>query len=205
MKKIVSLLALAAIVVTGFAFAEKSDTDLKVGDKAPLTSAKLIDINNKETSLENLKKEGGLLVIFSCNTCPFVVAWEDRYNGLNDLATNNNIGMVLINSNEAKRAGDDSLEKMKAHASKLGYTAPYVIDADHKIADAFGAASTPHVYLFDKDMKLVYVGAIDDNYKDASQVKETYVANAIKNLATNKPISPNQTKAIGCSIKRVKK
>ena len=205
MKKIVSLIALATIVVTGFAFVQKSETDLKIGDKAPLTSGKLIDTNNKETSLANLKKEGGLLVIFSCNTCPFVVAWEDRYNGLNDLATNNKIGMVLVNSNEAKRTGDDSLAKMKAHATKLGYTAPYVLDANHKLADAFGASSTPHAYLFDKDMKLVYVGAIDDNYKDASQVKETYLANAIKNLATGKTISPTQTKAIGCSIKRVQK
>lgn len=212
MKKILSIVALAAIVVSGFAFAKSissnaTESGIELGDKAPLlTSKKLLNPEDKKAyTLNDLKKEQGLLVVFSCNTCPFVVAWEDRYNDLQALCNNNKVGMVLINSNEAKRAGDDSPEKMLEHASKLGYEAPYLVDANHELADAFGASSTPHAYLFDKDMKLVYVGAIDDNYKDAKAVSEHYASDAIKNLATGKAINPAKTKAVGCSIKRVKK
>ena len=211
MKKILSIVALIAIVVSGLAFAKSintntSDSGIELGDEAPLLSTKKLFSPNKTAyTLNDLKKEQGLLVIFSCNTCPFVVAWENRYNDLQALCNNNKIGMVLVNSNEAKRAGDDSPEKMLEHASKLGYETPYLVDTNHELADAFGASSTPHAYLFNKDMKLVYVGAIDDNYKDANAVNEHYASDAIKNLATGKTISPAKTKAVGCSIKRVKK
>ena len=206
MKKLAFVLV-AAISAVAMAFTGPDDEkleELKIGQQAPLTNMKMKEISGKLESLQSLKGDGGLLVVFSCNTCPFVIGWEDRYNDLHALATNNHIGMVLINSNEAKRGGDDSLEKMKVHAGEQKYTMPYVVDENHQLADAFGAKATPHVFLFDKDMKLVYKGAIDDNMKDKDSVKEEYLNDALKQLATGKKIKVNESKALGCSIKRVK-
>jgi hypothetical protein len=111
----------------------------------------------------------------------------------------------LINSNEAKRKGDDSIEEMMKHANEKGYSdIPYLVDENSKLANAFGAKTTPHVFLFDKEMRLVYEGAIDDNHKSKAEVKASYLNNAILNLSEGKAIDPNNTKALGCSIKRVK-
>lgn len=177
---------------------------LSIGAKAPeLIAKQMTSANDESISVKSLAKANGTLVIFSCNTCPFVIAWEDRYPSLKKLADKNKIGFALVNSNAAKRSGDDSKGNMKSHASEKGYgNIPYLIDKNSALANAFGAKTTPHVFLFDKDWKLVYEGAIDDNHKDASAVKEDYLNNAIKNLANDKAIDPNNTKAIGCSIKR---
>ncbi|MBL6645553.1 MAG: thioredoxin family protein [Flavobacteriales bacterium] len=184
--------------------------ELNPGDKAPSADLKMTNIDGQDWSLVDLAGENGVLVMFSCNTCPFVVGregksegWEGRYNDVATLARENGIGSVLVNSNEAKRKGDDSLEEMKLHALEAGYIMPYVVDVNHKLADAFGARTTPHVYLFDKDFRLVYKGAIDDNVNAASEVEETYLKDAIQRMAEGKKVKPAVTKAIGCSIKRV--
>lgn len=180
-------------------------TQLQIGDKAPKTDLKLKNIDGKMTTLADLNKENGLCVIYSCNTCPWVVAWEDRYNQLYKECDELGVGFVLVNSNEAKREGDDSMAAMQAHAEEQGYLDfPYLVDKNHQLADAFGATKTPDVFLFDADMKLVYKGAIDDNSKDKNAVEEAYLANAIKALSKGKKIDPAETKALGCSIKRVK-
>lgn len=182
---------------------------LKIGKKAPLADKLMKDVSGAEVSLNSLKKENGLLVIFSCNTCPFVVGnfinegWEGRYNDVYDISQKNNIGMVLINSNEAKRPGVDSYEAMVKQSNKMNYKASYTLDKNHKIADAFGAKTTPHIFLFDKNMKLVYKGSIDDSVKSKEKVKEYYLKNAMINLANEKEINPKETKNIGCSIKRI--
>jgi hypothetical protein len=148
-------------------------------------------------------------VIFSCNTCPFVVGsdgsegWQNRYPALAELSKKNSVGFVLVNSNEAKRTGDDSMEQMKAHYTANKYKGYYVVDKDHKVADAFGARTTPHVFLFDKSMKLVYTGAIDDNVGSAAAVKEHWLDTAIANMVAAKPIDPPSTRNMGCSIKRL--
>jgi len=183
---------------------------LEIGKSAPMSDVKMKDISGKEMSLNDIKQEKGLVVIFSCNTCPFVVGgkgegWEGRYNGVHDMCTKNDIGMVLVNSNEAKRDGDDSFKEMQSHAKAEGYKSYYVVDENHKLADAFGAKTTPHVYMFNGDMNLVYKGAIDDNVDSSADVKETWLENAISNLAAGKAIDPNSTRNSGCSIKRVKK
>lgn len=184
--------------------------ELNPGDKAPSADLKMTNIDGQDWSLIDLAGENGVLVMFSCNTCPFVVGregksegWEGRYNEVAAVARENGIGSVLVNSNEAKRKGDDSLEEMKLHALEAGYIMPYVVDTNHKLADAFGARTTPHVYLFDKDLRLVYKGAIDDNVNAASEVEETYLKDAIGRMAEGKKVKPAVTKAIGCSIKRV--
>jgi thioredoxin-related protein len=165
----------------------------------------MMDVSDEKMSLKEVTSEQGLLVIFSCNTCPFVVMWEDRYAQLEEKCAETGLGMVYINSNQAKRDGDDSVEAMKAHAKKMDYSYPYLIDENSALANAFGAKTTPHIYLFNKDNELVYKGAIDDNYKNIEAVKEPYLLNAIDELLAGKKISLAETKAVGCSIKRVKK
>lgn len=209
MKRSFFLLSLAALAIGVFAFIPKEGDDKKdietiaIGTVAPKLNYTMKDVEGKEHMLRALAKDKGLLVVFSCNTCPFVVAWQDRYNELFDLCQKNNIGMVLVNSNEAKRKGDDSVEKMKAHAEKNNYKALYVVDENHELADAFGAKTTPHVFLFNNQFSLVYKGAIDDNYKDKEAVEETYLKNAIEQMAGDKEVDVKETKALGCSIKRV--
>ncbi len=201
MKKVIPLLVLLTSVFIWIAAAPGEG--LGIGDKAPMIDYKMTGVDGKSYTLENVKQKNGLLVVYSCNTCPFVIAWEDRYNDLDAMCKEKGIGMVLVNSNEAKRGGDDSMEAMSKHNKKLGYTMPYVVDEKSKLANAFGARTTPHVFLFDSEMKLVYKGAIDDNYKDKDAVSKTYLQDALKNLSEGKPITPNSTKSIGCSIKRV--
>lgn len=175
---------------------------LELGAEMPEADKMKCVVSNNEVYLDELAEENGLLVIFSCNTCPFVVAWENRYPIINELATDNNIGFALVNSNFLKRNDEDSPEAMKEHAKKHQYRWPYLIDKESILANKFGAQTTPHVFLFDKNMKLVYKGAIDDNYKDASKVEQFYLKDAINSLAKNEEIAVKETRNLGCSIKR---
>lgn len=197
-------LTVAGLILMGalISWGNYSD-ELKIGATMPKADVKMMDVSGKNFTLANLKKENGLLVVFSCNTCPFVIAWQDRYNELADLAKKNNIGMVLVNSNEAKRDGEDSLDEMKAHAKTNKYTMHYVVDKNHVVADAFGADRTPHVFLFDKENKLTYRGAIDDNYRDKSKVKHTYLKDALSAQGAGKAIATKTSKSLGCTIKRL--
>lgn len=197
------------ILFSSLVAAQNPET-LAIGTAAPATEVKMMDISGKEYSLSDLKKPGGLLVVFSCNGCPFVVGsegsegWEGRYDELRTLAESNNIGMALINSNEAKREKGDDLKSMKTRAEEHGFAkCRYLLDVNSAVANAFFARTTPHVYLFDGAMKLVYKGAIDDNVDDSKKVKEPFLKNAIQNLAAGKKIKPAETKPVGCSIKRV--
>lgn len=178
---------------------------LDLGANIPMSEQMMIGVSDQEMSLNDIIEENGLLVIFSCNTCPFVVMWEDRYLQLEEKCQKKNVGMVYLNANKAKRDGEDSLEAMKAHAKKMGYSYPYLIDKNSALANAFGAKTTPHIYLFNKQKKLVYKGAIDDNYQDVTKVKENYLLDAIDQMVAGKEILIAQSKAIGCSIKREKK
>ena len=182
-----------------------------IGEKAPLVDNPMLGVDGTTHTLSDLNGDNGLLVIFSCNTCPFVVGngtktegWEGRYNGLAELAASLNIGMVLINSNEAKREGDDSFAAMKNHAAEAGYTMPYVVDEGSKLADACGARTTPHVYLYNSNLELAYRGSIDDNVNRSEEVTERYLEMAMTRMAEGKKIKTAETKAVGCSIKRVK-
>lgn len=191
---------------------KEANAQLEIGTDNPSTEIMVKDISGTESTLGSLAKENGLAIIFSCNTCPFVVGregksegWENRYNGIEELASKNNVGFVLVNSNEAKRDRDDSFEEMVKHASEAGYNnIKYVVDENHVIADAYGAKTTPHVFLFNKENKLVYKGAIDDNVDSKDEVKETYLVDAINNLVEGKEITPAETRNMGCSIKRIK-
>lgn len=159
-------------------------------------------IEGEERSLKELAGPNGLLVIFTCNTCPFVKAWDDRYGTVHDLAKERDVGTVLLNSNTEKRDKGDSFEDMKRYAEAHHPGIPYLIDKGSKTANAFGAKTTPHVYLFDGDLELLYRGAIDDHYKDAEEVESFYVKDALKAMAQGEKVEPATTPAKGCSIKR---
>ena len=207
---VASALALG-VFMTSAGIAEPQP-ELAIGSKAPLADLLMMNVNDTQMSLNTAAGPNGLLVVFSCNTCPFVVGngeksdgWEGRYNETGRFAKENGVAMVLVNSNEAKRDNHDSMDAMKAHAKDKNYGMPYLLDANHQLADAFGALKTPHVYLFDGDMNLVYRGSIDDNVSDAEAVSARYVQDAITAVANGKPVGVAETKAIGCSIKRVSK
>ncbi len=134
----------------------KQIKQLQIGDKLPTSDIVMKGVNNYSTTLKNEVKENGLMVVFSCNTCPYVLAWEDRYNILASNSEAHKIGFIAINSNEAKRSNEDSFEAMEKKAKDFDYKFPYVVDKNHVVADAFGATKTPDVFLFNSDMVLVY-------------------------------------------------
>ncbi|MFZ1658953.1 MAG: redoxin family protein [Flavobacteriales bacterium] len=201
--KILACAALLSIPVTN-----KELPDLAIGDAAPATELKLKDITGDETDLRSITGANGLLVIFSCNTCPFVVGsegsegWQGRYPALAKDCADKGIGFVLVNSNDAKRDAGDSFADMQQQYKEQGYAGHYLLDQGHAMADAFGARTTPHVYLFTKDLKLAYKGAIDDNVESPSAVKEHWLNEAVAAVAAGKTPDPATTRNIGCSIKR---
>lgn len=199
MKKLIFILM--AIISVG-AFANKGASKLEIGDKAVHTDVKMADISGMEISLNDVRKENGVLVLFSCNTCPFVGKWEGRYSDIKAWADKNNVGMVVVNSNYQKRDAEDSMEAMKKHAKAKNYDFYYAVDHESLLANSFGGQTTPHAFLFNGDMALVYKGAIDDNYDSADQVKNAYVKDAISNVAKGQKVAIAETKPVGCGIKR---
>jgi len=202
--KFYKTLIIALLLLNTSLFAQKYPT-LNIGQKMPMQESEIFDISEESITLNDIQKKNGILVIFTSNSCPFVVMWEDRYKLLEKKCMNSGFGMVYINSNQAKRDGDDSVEEMRNHSKKMGYTIPYLIDENSKFANAFGAKTTPHIFLFNKEKRLTYKGAIDDNYKSINNVTKNYLLDALEEVSNQKSVSINDTKAVGCSIKRVKK
>lgn len=182
--------------------------DLNIGDFLPLPDHVMIDVSGEKLSLQQIAGDHGLLVIFSSNQCPFVVGsegsegWDGRYGGIHEVAKKHGIGMALINSNHATREKGESLADMQRRHKERGFGSYYLVDENSAAADAFAARTTPHVFLFNKDMKLVYKGAIDDSVASSKDVKEHWLKNAMENMIAGKPIEPATTRNIGCSIKR---
>ena len=204
MKKIkFSILAASALALGTLAFV--TGEVLPIGSSLPLIDEKMMNVDGKEITLKDAAKSKGLLVMFSCNTCPYVIKNQERTVEAADRASDLEIGTILINSNEALRGDADSPAAMKDYAQEQNYLMPYAIDKDSKIADAFGATKTPEVFLFDGEMKLVYHGAIDDNPTDAGNVKRNHLFEAMKELNAGKKITVTESKSVGCGIKRVKK
>jgi thioredoxin-related protein len=199
MKKI--FLACTAIVSMA-AMSFIINATLPIGSTMPKADVKLKDISGKEVSVGEVKKEKGVLVMFSCNTCPYVVKNQQRTVAIAAYAQKNNVGVIILNSNEGQRDDDDSYEAMKAYAKEQNYTWHYAVDKNNELADAFGANRTPECFLFDKDLKLVYHGAIDDNPSDAGSVKRNHLQEAITELTAGKEISIKESRSVGCGIKR---
>jgi len=198
MKKILfSTLPLVAIMALCIA---PTDRPLKIGSNIPNAEKKMKDISGIEVSFNDAKKQNGLLVMFSCNTCPIVHKYESRTVAVCQKALANNFGVILLNSNEANRSKGDSYNDMKKYAANLSYNFYYTLDNNSEMADAFGANRTPECFLFDKNGKLAYHGAIDNGPDD---VTRKHLGVAIDELVANSEVTTKVTSSVGCSIKRL--
>ncbi|HRE39623.1 MAG TPA: thioredoxin family protein [Chitinophagaceae bacterium] len=191
------------VLALSLAFTTVSDP-LPIGASMPNPDLKMKDVSGKEISLNSAKKKNGLLVMFSCNTCPYVIKNQSRTIEVSKHAIANDIGVAILNPNEAYRGNEDSYEAMKEYAADQKYDWYYLVDQNHVMADAFGANRTPECFLFDKDGKLVYHGAIDDNPNDASSVNRKHLVEAINELKSGKEIAVKESRSVGCTIKRLK-
>ena len=195
-KTVFSLLVLAMTVTTVLA------DGYKVGDKA--SDFKLKNIDGTYVSLSDFQEAKGFIIAFTCNGCPYAQAYQDRIIALDKKYKILGYPVIAINPNDTDLKPDDSLEEMKKRAEEKGYTFPYLKDATQEVYRMYGATNTPHVFVLTKsggDLKVEYIGAIDDNYQDSDEVEEAYLANAIDALLEGKRPNPSYTKAIGCSIK----
>ncbi|WCO00908.1 thioredoxin family protein [Psychroserpens ponticola] len=173
-----------------------------IGDTA--TDFSLENIDGKTVSLSDYKSSKGYIVVFTCNTCPFSVAYEDRIEALNKKYADQGYPVIAIMPNNPEVKPGDSMEAMQARAKAKGFTFPYLMDKGQKIYPQYGATKTPHVYILKKTKKgnvVKYIGAIDDNHQDANAVNNKYVEDAVDALLSGNEIKEKQTRAIGCSIK----
>jgi len=203
--KFIKTIAVFAIVLVASAFTTNTTSvsdGYEVGDIA--TDFKLKNIDGKMVSLADYKDAKGYIVIFTCNTCPYAVQYEDRIIALDKKYAAKGFPVVAIMPNNPTVQPGDSEDAMKARAASKGFTFPYLFDDGQKIYPQYGATKTPHVYLLEKTKKgnvVRYIGAIDDNYKDAEAVNTKYVEEAVDALMNGKEIKETKTRAIGCTIK----
>ena len=186
------------LIISATAFAQGN----KIGDQA--TDFALKNIDGKIVKLSDDSSAKGFVIIFTCNHCPYAVAYEDRIIAIDRKYRSLGYPVIAINPNDPVAYPSDSFEAMQQRAAEKGFTFPYLVDQTQQIARTYGAAKTPHVYLLQKEMNKIivrYIGTIDDNYQDANEVKEPYLANAIEALLSGKTIESTETKAVGCSIK----
>jgi len=201
--KTIKFLFGALLFVTLSAFTWNNfNAGYQVGDVA--TDFNLKNIDNKKISLNEYKDAKGFIVVFTCNHCPYAVAYEDRIIALDKKYKALGYPVIAINPNNPAVQPKDSFDLMKERAKEKGFTFPYLFDEGQKIYPQYGATKTPHVYLLQKTKEgnvVKYIGAIDDNYDDETAVKTKYVENAVNSLLEEKEIEVKTTKAIGCSIK----
>lgn len=190
------------VAIMLFAFNNGDGHGYHVGDIA--TDFELQNIDGKMVSLKDYKDAKGFIVVFTCNTCPYAVAYEDRIIELDKIYSKKGYPVIAIMPNNIDVKPGDNMEAMKARAKAKGFTFPYLMDKGQKIYPQYGATKTPHVYVLQKTKKgneVKYIGAIDDNYQDANAVNTTYVKNAVDALLEGNEIKEKETRAIGCSIK----
>ncbi|RAV29949.1 thioredoxin family protein [Sinomicrobium soli] len=197
------LLALLTLMHSFAASPSYDDIGYKVGDLAEDFSLKSTE--GKTVSLSDYKEARGYLVIFTCNTCPYARAYEDRIIALDRKYRSQGVPVIAINPNNPEKSEGDGFEQMKQRASEKGFTFPYLLDEGQKISPKYGASRTPHVFLLEKTgqgNRVRYIGAIDDNYQNAALVETPYAEEAVNAMLEGREISITTTKAIGCSIKR---
>ncbi len=206
--KTLKILVGVAFIIAISAFAidkvsnSKTEVGYSIGDIA--TDFKLKNIDNTDISLADYKDAKGFIVIFTCNHCPYSVAYEDRIIALDKKFKTKGYPVIAINPNNPQAYPDDSFDNMIIRAKDKGFTFPYLFDDGQKIYPQYGATKTPHVYVLEKTDKgniVRYIGAIDNNYKDTSSVTKKYVEDAIHALLKGEKVPLEITKAIGCSIK----
>ena len=196
-----SLLALLTLACLTSPVLGQDETPLALGSPAPMRDVMMKSTDGKEHSISSVAGRKGTLVVFTCNTCPYAKAWEDRIAALGNAALKRGIGVIAVNSNDPGRNAGDSYDEMVARAKKLGLKFPYAVDETSDLARAFGASATPEVFLFDAKGMLVYHGTVDDNMRDPKAVKAPWLRQAVDAVAAGRTVATAQTKAMGCSIK----
>jgi len=206
MKKILGITALLLVAIGVFMATTSTNVaptiegkGLAIGDTAPDFNLKNID--GKMVSLASYESTKGYIVIFTCNTCPYAVMYEDRIIDLHNKYASQGYPVIAINPNDPSIKSGDSFEKMQERAADKAFPFAYVFDAEQEVFPAYGATKTPHVYLLDKNRVVQYIGALDNNAQDAEAVSTRYVEDAIAALVAGKKPAVAMTKAIGCSIK----
>jgi peroxiredoxin len=174
-------------------------SDLKLGNEA--VAFKLPGADGKEHSYDEYKDKNAVVVIFSCNHCPYVRAWEDRMIQIQADYASKGVQLIAINANDASKYPEDSFPNMKERARVKKFNFAYLRDEAQSVARSYGAQRTPEIFLFDKNAVLRYHGAIDDNYDDPKAVKEHYLRKALDAVLAGDSISIAETLPVGCSIK----
>ena len=201
MKKLLPLLALFGLLLTSFAPRPLAN-GYKVGDTA--ADFKLKNVDGKLVALADYPAAKGFIVVFTCNTCPYAQAYEQRIIDLNTRYAPQGYPVVAINPNDPATVPGDSYAAMQQLAKAHHYAFPYLQDETQQVAHLYGATRTPHLYVLQREgqgLKVAYVGAIDDNSEDAKLVKTKYLDNALADLLAGKAVAQPTTQAIGCSIK----
>lgn len=201
------LYVLASLTVVGVLFFNGSSRDIttgfQVGDLA--TNFSLPGVDGKMVSMDDFGDAKGIILVFTCNTCPYAKAYESRIMDLDKNYSSKGFPVIAINPNDITQSPGDSMEEMIARSQSKQYTFPYLRDNNQEVTKAYGASKTPHVYVLNKEAKgkyrIEYIGAIDDSPREPADVKEKYVEEAINSLlAGTKPIV-TEKRAIGCTIK----
>lgn len=172
---------------------------MKLGEKAPEFS--LPGVDGKDHALSDFDKAKALVVVFSCNHCPYVIAYEDRIKAIQSDYGKKGAQVVAINANDAQGYPEDSFEKMVARAKERGFNFPYLRDQEQSVAKAYGASHTPHLFVFDAARKLAYTGKIDDQWQDESKVQRRFLRDALDDILAGRAPTTPETHAIGCTIK----
>ncbi|MFY0688056.1 MAG: thioredoxin family protein [Cyclobacteriaceae bacterium] len=196
------LIVACGLVLFGIFFVSAKDTELGYvpGDK--VKDFKLENVDGQQVSLSSIEAKG-YIIAFTCNTCPYAKAYEQRIIDLDKKYSKKGFKVVAINPNDASQQAGDSMEEMRKRADEKGYTFPYLRDDDQVVTRVFGAKKTPHVYVVNKqdnDLIVEYVGAIDNSPRDAADVTEKYVESAVDALLRGEKPTVTEKRAIGCSI-----
>lgn len=164
----------------------------------------LKNVDGKSVSLADYKLKKGVILVFTCNSCPYAKAYEDRIIALDKKYASQGVPVVAVNPNNPDVQPEDSFEEMKTRSKQKSYTFPYLFDEKQTVYPIFGATKTPHIFLLQstkKGMEVKYIGAIDDNAFDATQVKTKFLEDAVDAMLKGQEIKTKTTKAIGCTIK----
>jgi peroxiredoxin len=201
MRKLIGLsVVLFTAAIMTMAFMPKEDHGgYQIGDT--VNDFKLMNVDKTMVSLDSYEGVEGWIVVFTCNTCPYSVMYEDRIIELHNTYAPKGYPVVAINPNDPEVKAGDSFAEMQKRSSEKAFPFKYLFDEGQNVYPLWGASATPHAYVVSKDKVLRYVGAIDDSPRDASAVSVNYVGNAIAAIKAGETPNPSHTKAIGCSIK----
>lgn len=196
----VSSILISAFLLTGGFVAE--DAGVKVGDTA--IDFNLKNVDGKMISLKSNVGARGYILVFTCNTCPYSKMYEDRIIALHNKYASQGYPVVAVQPNDAAKSPGDSYPNMQKRAKEKGFPFAYLLDETQETTRAYGATNTPHVYVLNKegaDFKVAYIGAIDNNSRNAGAATRRYVEEAIDALSAGNNVETSDTKAIGCTIK----